>query len=151
MQKRPDADVRYMNLLWMTAQSFSADGVCMQRLVKWAIKRLGEQDGPYCKFGARDLLQIKQYTQSASRRKFRVSAKRGTNLSRSLVQQRLGQYFDSIDPRNKIPKYKAEVKCDKCGLDKFITPLAIQTRRADEMQAMQYKCSNHKPPHIWKI
>lgn len=72
-------------------------------------------------------------------------------LSHSDSRSDLMSFVARLDPRNKLPKYAAEVKCTKCNQNKFITPLAIQNRKADEMQLMMYECSNHTPPFRWKV
>ena len=143
-KRSPKANEPYLALLWKA--SLVGTRVDPKKLSHWAIRRMEESKGA-CQFGLRDMLKLWQWTRDGKP----VKNPRPVNLAKSLAQKRMTQFLDDIDPRKRMPVYKAEVKCPKCGLDATITPLAIQTRSGDEMQVMHYKCSNHTPPHLWKV
>ena len=137
---------------WLSANKMPNFEKQSSKLQSWLVKTCAESPR---RFLPSHLLVIRQLLASPNKVKAipfpHVSRRLGRSRSKSSqAKNDMMEYIDSLDPRKRMPKYKPEIKCNKCGLDTYVIPLTVQTRRGDEMQSVNYECSNHKPrPHKW--
>ena len=148
------SQARQLEMIRAVSKKWNLDSLGESKLVKWVLKHFKQKGA--LSLDAKNVFLLRQHVlpqQMLSKQKtncLSIHRRKGHAFAVDTTKRDLSQFLEQLDPRNKLPKYKPEVKCTQCGQAKFITPLAITTRRADEMQIIQYQCSNHKPPHIWK-
>ena len=144
----------FLRSVWQFCQSRAPNKPPTRQVTKWAIKKCNNAKKTGLEFGAADFCQLYNMLHSGTQKNWNhlspIQSHKTSTSKKGYERRALEEFVETLDPRAKLPKYKAEVQCPKCGQDKFITALTIQTRRADEMQVIQYKCSNHDEAWVWK-